>query len=845
MPRKTNVLTAKKSLSEFHRTLWLALGMLVIFVVVFMFYVRSEKQIDAANDQRHLSLQLAGELRRSSDDLTRMVRTYVVTGNPVYKQHYQEILDIRDGRKPRPLDYQNVYWDLVLPDDQRPRPYGAAIPLLELMRQAAFSEAEFAKLAEAKANSDELTRTEFAAMQLLESAGPALEADREKARGMLHDAAYHQAKARIMQPIGEFIRMSEQRTLDAVRAAEETATRLRWVFIFFSGLLVFMLWRIYQVLHATLGGSVDELQGYIARLGKGDFSPREAVDLARQDSVLGWLAGMQARLYEAGSARRDSESRLAESESRLRAIIEAEPECIKIVSSDGRLQQMNPAGLAIIEADSFQQVAGLPVEDLVAPECKAAFARMHEQVIAGSTQVLEFEVIGLKGGRRWLETHAVPMHFGDELVHLGVTRDITERKRNEAELERYRQHLEELVADRTSDLVAAKQAAETANVAKSAFLANMSHEIRTPLNAITGMAHLVRRAGVSAGQAERLDKIELAGQHLLEIINAILDLSKIEAGKFTLEETDVRIGAIMANVASMLFDKARAKQLKLEVDGEVCPPHLLGDPTRLQQALLNYASNAVKFTESGTITLRSQLLEESADSVLVRFEVQDTGIGLSEEEVSRLFSRFEQADNSTTRQYGGTGLGLSITRKLALLMGGDAGVESRPGAGSTFWFSVRLKKGGGAASASNRPAIDVAEQVLRRDYPAARILLVEDEAINCEVALTLLKDVWPEVDVAVNGQEAVDLASQQAYALILMDMQMPLMDGLEATRRIRAQPGGTLMPIVAMTANAFMEDKARCFEAGMDDFIAKPVTPEILFATLLKNLSRPARAVAQ
>jgi PAS domain S-box-containing protein len=836
LPDRT-VPTARKSLSEFHHTLWLTLGVLLVFVVVFVIYVRAEKLIDAANEQRHLSLQLAGELRQSSDDLTRMVRTYVVTGNPLYKQHYQEILDIRDGRKPRPLDYQNIYWDLVTPDDQRPRAAGEALSLLELMRRADFSAAEFAKLAEAKRNSDALTRTEFAAMQLIESAGAVPEGNREKARAMLHDAAYHQAKASIMRPIGQFIEISEQRTRAAVLAAEETAAHLRWLFIFFSGVLVFMLRRIYQVLHATLGGSVDELYGYISRLSKGDFSARAPLPPGRQDSVLGWLGEMQGRLYAADAARRLSESRLAESESRLRAIIEAEPECIKIVDAAGRLQQMNPAGLAMIEADGFAQVAGHAVEDLVAPECRADFARMHARVIDGAPQVLEFEALGLKGGRRWLETHAVPMCLAGEVVHLAVTRDISQRKRSEAELEGYRQHLEELVAERTRDLSSAKQSAEAANVAKSAFLANMSHEIRTPLNAITGMAYLIRRSGVTEQQAGRLDKIEVAGLHLLEIINAVLDLSKIEAGKFTLEETDVSVGAIMANVASMLFDRAQAKKLKLDVESQVLSPHLLGDPTRVQQALLNYASNAVKFTDGGRVVLRSRLEAETADSVLVRFEVEDSGVGLTPEDIGRLFNSFEQADNSITRQHGGTGLGLAITRKLACLMGGDAGVVSAPGLGSTFWFTVRLKKSSSFEVAKSQPSVDSAEGILRRDYPGARLLLVEDEAVNREVALELLQDVWPTVDVAGNGLEAVELAGRNAYSLILMDMQMPVLDGLEATRRIRSHAVGGRPAIIAMTANAFAEDKARCFAVGMNDFIAKPVTPDVLFATILKCLS--------
>jgi signal transduction histidine kinase len=254
-------------------------------------------------------------------------------------------------------------------------------------------------------------------------------------------------------------------------------------------------------------------------------------------------------------------------------------------------------------------------------------------------------------------------------------------------------------------LAQARDAAEAANRAKSAFLANMSHEIRTPLNAITGMAHLLKRSGATPQQVERLDKIDTASKHLLDIINAILDLSKIEAGKFTLEEAEFSVGRICTNVATMLADRAQAKQLQLRIETTDLPT-LRGDPTRLQQALLNYATNAIKFTATGTITLRTRLEEDAEESVLLRFEVEDTGIGIDAEAMARLFTDFEQADNSTTRKYGGTGLGLAITRKLAQLMGGDAGVTSTPEVGSTFWFTARLRKMTSGTASKTAPAIE-------------------------------------------------------------------------------------------------------------------------------------------
>ena len=626
------------------------------------------------------------------------------------------------------------------------------------------------------------------------------------------------------------IALPTSEAFDPIRHMEE---RMFTAAIFFTLMAGVLIWLLLKRQLAPLSDAAETLTSHI-----GDDVRPEPLPVSRDDEI-GQLIGAFNRLLETLGYREEA---LKESEYRWKFAIEG--------SGDG-LWDWNLADGKVYYSRRWKEMLGYS-EDEIGDSVDEWERRVHSadkpSAVAAVQScfdnrdliyVSEHRMLCKDGSYKWVLDRGMVVNrdaAGKPLRMIGTHADITPRKHAEAELHQHRHHLEDLVASRTAQLEEARERAEVANLAKSRFLANMSHEIRTPMNAIIGLTHLLRRDRLAPGQAERLRKIDDAASHLLSIVNDVLDLSKIEAGKLELEESDFRLTSLIDHVASIVSADARHKGLRLDVDGGKVPLWLRGDVTRLRQALVNYAGNAVKFTERGTVTLRARLLGEENDHLLIRFEVEDSGIGIAAEKLGGLFNAFVQADVSTTRRFGGTGLGLAITARLASLMGGEVGVESTPGKGSTFWFTAQLRRGHGPMPAQEEVAVDEAELSLRRLHAGARVLLADDNEVNCEVALELLGSVGLHVDIAVDGQEAVDKARATAYDLILMDVQMPRLDGFEATRAIRGFQGRAATPILAITANAFSDDRQSCLDAGMNDFVVKPVNPEALYAALLKWL---------
>ncbi len=522
------------------------------------------------------------------------------------------------------------------------------------------------------------------------------------------------------------------------------------------------------------------------------------------------------------------ENMLRDAEERHRGILLNVSEGIINIDDRGNINYVNPAMLQMFEYDESEMI-GQNVKILM-PEPDSG---NHDGYLAHYHTKTGSNIIGVgrelegftKGGRRFpIELTVTEVNLKGKRCFVGLLRNITERL-----------NMESIRKKAEIELLLAKETAEAATRAKADFLANMSHEIRTPMNAIIGMTHLAKQADPTPKQKNYLTKIDNAAQSLLGIINDILDFSKIEAGKLELEKIPFSLDKVMSSLADIVCHKAEEKGLEIVFSiAQDLPPQLIGDPLRLGQILINLVNNSIKFTEHGEIVVKA-----AQDDVTGRliFTVSDTGIGMTPEQLSNLFQSFSQADTSITRKYGGTGLGLSISKQLCELMGGEIHVESEPGKGSTFSFTANFSRDDCFVSEQPCPVCEPCQVVSLHDsaeLAGRKVLLVEDNEINCELATELMTDLGLSVTIAHNGREGVDRIAMESFDLVLMDIQMPVMDGLTATRLIRNDDRFGCLPIIAMTAHAMSGDRERSLEAGMNDHITKPIAPDKLTETLLR-----------
>ena len=597
------------------------------------------------------------------------------------------------------------------------------------------------------------------------------------------------------------------------------------------------------------------------------------------------LSKMNIDLKQEVAERRSAENKLRESEEKYRNILENMEEGYYEVDIAGKLTFFNEA-LQKITGYNHRQLLETNYRMFTDPgDINKVFAAFNNVYISQKpSREFEWKIITADGASKHLEASVSLMKNAEGLAKgfRGIVRDITDRKLTEAKICKLNEDLEQRVTERTAQLEAAKRnledaierekklacEAEAANRAKSEFLANMSHEIRTPLNGIIGMAELSLGTATNRNQRELFKALDIEATSLLSVINDLLDFSKIEAGRLDLEETPFDLTALVDDVIDSIGIRANQKGLCMQssISSNV-PTFLIGDQHRLRQIMINLIDNAVKFTQAGKVSIEIELQEELGEKVKIYFSIVDTGIGIADDKLSEIFKGFTQADGSTTRKYGGTGLGTTISKQLVELMDGDIGVESTYGKGSQFWFTALFKKRVEKKGNQEKPKTDshllIKDNCINRNEKtlferASRILLVEDYPTNQQVAIRHLQEAGYIVDLVENGQMAVNAYKQKYYDLILMDIQMPIVDGYEATKMIRAiglmdqnhrseNPvyQNTRVPIIAMTAHAAKDDRLKCLNAGMDDYIAKPLRRNDLLQIVSKWLAAELSFVRQ
>jgi two-component system, sensor histidine kinase and response regulator len=788
------IVTIQKLSFIFYLVTAVLISLLILFLGLRFF---EQRELDHLQEVRYASLLVADELRQSSDDLTRIARAYVDTGDPKFELFFQEILAIRNGEKERPLHYERSYWDLVIGDSGfQPSPEGQKISLRTRIEGLGFTKKEFAKLQEAENNSNQLVQLEYRAFNAMKGLfqGPAGELnlkgapDPALARRLLNEESYYASKASIMHAVNEFHELFDTRTRNSVATAQQRTD------LYFSGLIfTFILLVAWLVLSSRIVWrkvqNLVQLEEETRNIGKADYVSQ--FEITSNDEI-----GNLSRAFIAAQTERDR-------------YFDQSLTFLAIAGFDGYFKRLN---LAWETAFGFSQaeMQSRPFLNIIHPGNQLDITAELDKLVRTSPTIYETQMLCNDGSFRWVLWNITATQDIQEFYISG--QDITERKNTEIHLHK------------------AQKAAEAASRAKSEFLANMSHEIRTPMNGVLGTVDLLLNTSLTTSQRELTRLARASGETLLTIINDILDFSKIEAGKLTIAPTPFDLLETVEAVAGMIAMQPTRKHdvnIIVRYPGNV-PRYVVGDMGRIRQILTNLTSNAVKFTDKGhvLIDVETDALEE--DAVTLRFSVEDSGVGIAANKLESLFDKFTQADTSTTRRHGGTGLGLAISKQLVKLMGGTIMAKSRIGMGSTFWFTLRLPL------QSNRPA----EITPRVELAGVRLLIVDDNAVNRLVLQEQVRTWKMRIGSCISGVEALrTLREAQAtgdpYQIAILDYQMPEMDGETLGQLIKRDPllhNTELIMLSSMGQESEVRERLR--KIGFAAYLVKPARQSELLATL-------------
>ena len=792
--------------------LLLIINSLALISVVFILseYQKAVNQLEDAYKMQHRSLILADELRQSSDDLTRMARSYVLTGNEMFKEQFLTVLDIRNGKKPRPKYYNRIFWDFYTLDGSNPKLDGAKIPLRTLMKQAGFQDEELELLYTSQQESDDLTYLETKAMNAINGIFQdkdgnytiKKEPDFKLARQIMYGNQYHKAKIAIMKPLNEFYKAFESRTQKRVNESHQTVknmeTYLSLSVLFLIVLFVFSF--VFIILHRIIH-PIEILNKGMLKLSKNNMD----IDLPQKvfmDEVSEMIAAVEVF--------KDNAIQLMESQKQNKRLLDLAGEGIFGLDAKGRFIFVNPTASEILGYKS-KELIGEYLNKTIGKHLFKKGAQQKERLML--IQKEEQSFLSKTGQLFPIDYVSTPIYTNNSTVLEGsvvVFSDITKRKEYENQLKK------------------ATLEAQNANRTKSIFLTNMSHELRTPLNAILGFTNILKKSkNIEKLEKQNIDTIYSSGQHLLSLINEILEFAKIEAGKIIINSNDFNLFKFLDEIRLMFTSKCEAKGLEFSLNiHKSVPKYIRCDEKRLRQILINILGNALKFTQKGFISTHIKANKER-----LYVEVCDTGIGMSKESIEVIFKPFEQIEEKK-HKHDGTGLGLAITKELIEKMKGKIKVESKVNLGSTFNFNIEIQK---IDSLEDKEKIE--ETIIKlKNTKKLRVLVADDVKANRDLLIQLLSSYGIDTVQASDGQEVLKCIKESTFDLIFMDILMPNLDGLETTKILKKQDSTKDIPIIVISANVFEEDKQKVLDSKADSFLPKPFEEKDILNSLKKFL---------